>query len=135
MKRLKRLTILIAVIGLLLAAAPVAPCEQPAAKDKKSEAGDVAHRRYPFAKGPLEAIDLGRHTVTVKTKEGVQTFTMNDRTAIFRAKDKITADKLKIGEVIALSFYESEQGRIFVRRIKVAPAKHQPNGNGPVTAE
>lgn len=78
----------------------------------------------PFAKGPVARIDLINKQLTLKLKDGEHTFTITDQTYIFRGKEKITADKLKLGEIIALSFYTDAAGRTLVRRIKapeVAP--------------
>jgi hypothetical protein len=81
---------------------------------------EAAQRRakLPFAKGTLQAHDFLRHSLKLKTEDGVRTFTYTDRTYVFRGKDKITPDKLTIGESIALSFYTETDGRVLVKRIK-----------------
>ena len=81
---------------------------------------EAAQRRakLPFAKGMLQAHDFLRHSLKLKTEDGVRTFTYTDRTYVFRGKDKITPDKLTIGEVIALRFHAGEDGRVIVQRIK-----------------
>lgn len=81
----------------------------------------------PFAKGQLVKLDLINKQLTLKLKDGPHTFILTERTYIFRGKEKITPDKLKINEIIALNFYADDAGRAFVRRIKApepaAPAE------------
>lgn len=85
-------------------------------------AGDAAKLRraqLPFAKGTLAANDLLRRMLKVKTEDGTRTFTYTEHTYIFRDKEKITADKLIVGEIIALRFDTDSEGRAVVRRVKV----------------
>jgi hypothetical protein len=82
----------------------------------------------PFAKGTLESVDLLRHQLKLKIGDNVRAFTYTTNTYIFRGKEKITADGLKKGEVIALRVYTDPEGRVLVRRIKAyGPA--QPAGS------
>jgi hypothetical protein len=74
--------------------------------------------KLPIAKGTLTELDLLRHQLKVATEDGVRTFTYTARTYIFRDKDKITADKLKVGEIIALRFGPDKDGNTTVIRIK-----------------
>lgn len=76
--------------------------------------------RLPFAKGTIEKLDLPQNLLTLKTRDGVETFLLTDRTYIFRGKEKISADKLKPGELIALRFTTGEQGQLLVQRIKAS---------------
>jgi Cu/Ag efflux protein CusF len=85
--------------------------------------------RSPFAKGAIERIDPVHNTLTLKTRDGLQTFTWTERTYIFRGKEKISADKLKPGEIIALRFFTNEQGRLIAQRIKAAPAQRDASPN------
>lgn len=80
-----------------------------------------------MAKGSIEKLDLVHKLLTLKTRDGLQTFTWTERTYIFRGKEKISADKLKQGEIIALRFYTDEQGQRVVQRIKAAPAEPPAN--------
>ena len=92
-----------------------------AGKSAASDADEQAKQRrakLPFAKGVLQAHDLLRRTLTLKTEDGVRTFIYTDRTYIFRGKEKIVPDKLIIGETIAVRFDTDQDGRLLVRRIK-----------------
>ncbi len=94
-------------------------------------ARDTARLRrshLPFVKGTLVANDLLRRMLKVKTEDGTRTFFFTDHTYIFRGKEKITADKLIVGEVIALRFDADSEGRDVVRRIK-AYGTAQPAGD------
>lgn len=90
------------------------------AEDEKPEP------RPPFAKGPIEKIDLANKHLTLKTHDGSETFAWTERTYVFRGKEKISPDKLKQGEIIAVRFYTDEQGRLIAQRIKAAPAPAAP---------
>ena len=85
-------------------------------------------RRQTQAKGTLEDIDYLRHELKLKMASGLRTFTYTPRTYIFRDKDKITLDKLKIGEVIALQYRTGDDGIRTVVRIKAYGA---PTAAGP----
>lgn len=106
------LSIAITTIFLSLAAA----AEQRAAESAP----------HPIAKGPIEAIDAARQQLTIRTKQGTRTFGLTDRTYIFRGKEKITADQLKVGEIIALRYYTDQQGRLLLHRIKAQAAEATP---------
>jgi Cu/Ag efflux protein CusF len=71
-----------------------------------------------MAKGSIKEIDLLRHQIKVATEDGLRTFPYSSRTYIFRDKEKITADKLKVGEIVALHFNTDKDGAVLVQRIK-----------------
>jgi hypothetical protein len=75
--------------------------------------------RYPFATGTIEQLDLAGQRLGVRTPVGPRVFGVTPRTYIFRGKEKISLDKLKIGESIKLSYRTNEQGQALVTRIKV----------------
>ena len=52
---------------------------------------------------------------------GLRSFDVTPRTHIFRGKEKIALDKLRIGEVIRLSYRANELGQALVTRAKVDP--------------
>jgi len=81
---------------------------------------EAAERRakLPVAKGILAEVDLLRHQLKLKTEDGMRTFTYTLQTYMFRDKDKITVDKLKVGEVIALRFTTDKDGNTTVTRVK-----------------
>ena len=74
--------------------------------------------KMPIAKGTIKEIDLLRHQLKLTTEDGLRTFTYTSRTYIFRDKEKIAADNLKVGEVIALRFNTDKDGNVLVLRIK-----------------
>jgi Cu/Ag efflux protein CusF len=88
--------------------------------------------RPPLAKGPIEKIDLVHQLLTLKTRGGLETFTWTESTYIFRGKEKISADKLKPGEIIALRYYTGDQGQRLVQRIK-ASTNDQATATGALT--
>ena len=85
--------------------------------------------RPPFAKGPIEKIDLANKHLTLKTRDGSETIAWTERTYVFRGKEKISADKLKQGEIVAVRFTTGEQGRLVAVRIKAALPPQEPNPN------
>jgi len=93
------------------------PVAQPSGGSDREE---VQPNRVPppFAKGTIDSIDLFRHQIKLKTKTGVRPFTYTATTYIFRGKEKIAAEGLKPGEVIALRYYTDPEGQVLVRRIK-----------------
>jgi len=84
---------------------------------------------YPFARGALTKLNLAAQKITVNTDNGDRDFILTPKTYIFRDKQKISADQLKVGELIKLNFLTNETGQAFVRRIKVAPI--EPGTNAP----
>jgi len=54
----------------------------------------------PIAKGTIKEIDLLRHQIKLTTEDGVRMSPYTSRTYIFRDKEKIIADNLKVGEVM-----------------------------------
>lgn len=82
--------------------------------------------RSPFAKGPIEKIDLAHKLLTLKTRDRLETFAWTERTYVFRGKEKISAEKLKQGEIVAVRFSTDEQGQFVAQRIKAAPTPAPP---------
>lgn len=106
---------------------------QDAAKSTNGTAGEEAQQRQakpPFAKGTLDSIDLLRHQLKLRIGDNLRTFTYTANTYIFRGKEKITPEGLKVGETIALRFYTDSEGQVLVRRIK-AYGTAQPTGAEP----
>lgn len=75
--------------------------------------------RYPFAKGTIEKLDATAKTVTLATPSGTRTFALTERTYVYRGKEKLGLDKLKIGDAIKINYYTNETGQAFIRRLKV----------------
>jgi Cu/Ag efflux protein CusF len=86
-----------------------------------------------IAKGTIKEIDLLRHQLKLTTEDGLRTFTYTSRTYIFRDKEKIAADNLKLGEVIALRFNTDKDGTVLVLRIKARTPSElmEPPSTGP----
>jgi hypothetical protein len=121
---------IVVAIGFTWIASSPAQETAPAEKPTNGIAGDGAKLRraqLPFAKGTLQANDLLRRLLKLKTEDGTRTFTYTEHTYIFRGKEKITSDKLVVGETVALRFYTDKDGRILVGRIK-AYGTAQPAG-------
>ena len=114
--------LLIIVWLIFSATAPVRAGETP--NQVRSATEDAAqHRAKPtFAKGTLKEVDLLRHQLKLTTGDGVQTFTYTARTYLFRDKEKITADKLKVGDIVALRFETDKDGNTTVIRLKTYSA-------------
>src|SRR5579871_1248049 len=91
--------------GLVVPIVPLARADS-ITNQTNSVADEARQRRAksPIAKGTLQDIDLYRHELKLKTQDGVRSFLYTTRTYVFRGKEKITADKLKVGETIAVRF-------------------------------
>jgi hypothetical protein len=112
---------IVVIIGLAMPAVSPGQETAPDGKATNTVAGEAAKLRraqLPFAKGVLQANDLLRRLLKLKTEDGVRTFAYTEHTYIFRGKEKITPDKLVVGETIALKFYTDKEGRVLVYRIK-----------------
>ena len=105
------------------------------AQESATSAAAAARAKLPFAKGTLDSIDLFRHQLKLKTGDGLRTFSYTANTYIFRGKEKITPDGLKVGETIALRFYTDADGQVLVRRIKAYGTTQSVRTEPPVAAE
>jgi Cu/Ag efflux protein CusF len=74
---------------------------------------------YPFAKGIIAKLDLPAQRLTLQTEQGSRAFELTPRTYIFRGKEKLTPDKLKIGDSIKLNYHTNDLGHALIRRIKI----------------
>lgn len=109
--------------------------EAQSATDLAQERNRQQRQSLPFAKGTLTDIDFQQHALRVKTVDGERTFAYTPRTYIFRDKVKITMEKLKVGETIALRFRTENDGTSTIIRIKAygTPSTDAPQ-SGPATA-
>ena len=89
---------------------------------------------YPFARGDLTKIDTAAQRITVNTDNGERDFTLTPKTYIYRGPQKITADQLKLGELIKLNYQTNETGQAIARRIKVSPIEPGTNAPAPPVA-
>ena len=83
-----------------------------------STAQDTTYE-YPFAKGMIETVDVVSKRITVNTTAGSRVFIVTDRSFLYRGKEKISVEKLKLGEFIKLNYFTNESGQAVVRRLKV----------------
>ncbi|HVM60857.1 MAG TPA: hypothetical protein VMV72_08320 [Verrucomicrobiae bacterium] len=118
-----RVGFVILALGMVMASAvPVwsedSTNQVPSAVDAARERARRQRQDLPFAKGTLTNIDVTRHELKLKTIDGVRAFLYTPRTYIFRNKDKITVDKLKVGEIIAVRFSTDSDGVSTISRIK-----------------
>ena len=116
----------------------VAPVRAVDLTNQVRSAADAAHEdarqhraKVPIAKGILKEVDLLRHQLTLTTGDGVRTFTYTARTYMFRGKEKITADKLKVGDVVALRIETDKDGNTTVFRLKTYSATPTPDAAPP----
>lgn len=125
--------LLFLVAGLMCLASPTVQSQDStnqvkSAADLAQEKNRQQRQNLPFAKGTLTDIDYQQHALRLKTVDGMRTFVYTPRTYIFRDKDKITIDKLKTGEIIALRFNTDSEGIGTIVRIK---AYGPPTTDGP----
>jgi Cu/Ag efflux protein CusF len=106
-------------LALMLVAVTVTSALAQTTNQPRSSADSPRRSPLPIAKGVIEEIDLLRHQVKIKTEDGSKTFTYTTRTYVFRDKERITADSLKVGEVLALRFAPDADGNVVVVRMKV----------------
>lgn len=74
----------------------------------------------PFAKGTITELDQRRQALTILTKKGkLASFGWTDRTYIFLGKQKLSADKLVVGDRVAIRHDNGPDGQRLVVRMKV----------------
>jgi Cu/Ag efflux protein CusF len=127
---------LVIIVWLTFSAPAPVRSEDPtnqvrSATDAAREDAMQRRAKLPIAKGTLKEVDLLRHQLKLTTEDGVQTFTYTARTYMFRDKDKITADKLKVGEIVALRFETDKDGNTTIIRIKTYSATPTSNAAPP----
>ena len=74
---------------------------------------------YPFAGGSIVRLDTSAKQITVKTGPSNTTFIVTTQTYLLNGPEKITFDKLKLGDPVKLNYYTNETGRAFIRRLKI----------------
>jgi len=119
----KSILLILMTAGLIFASAgraesQVATNQVKSSAETAREEARQRRAKMSIAKGMIKEIDLLRHQVKLTTEDGVRTFTYTSRTYIFRDKEKITVDGLKVGEVVALRFNTDKDGNVLVSRIK-----------------
>jgi hypothetical protein len=113
----------VVITGLIFSA--IVPVHSEDSTNQISSATDTARDEarqkramLPVAKGTLLDVDLLRHQLKLQTQDGVRTFTYTTRTYVFRDKEKIGAEKLKVGETIAVRFNTDKDGVTTLTHVK-----------------
>jgi hypothetical protein len=73
----------------------------------------------PFARGTVVKLDPKSGELLLNSGATNQTYWLSPRTYIFRGDEKLTADKLKPGDLLKLRVVATPTGLISVVRIKV----------------
>lgn len=82
-------------------------------------AAEEPSSRYPFAKGTIEKVEVSLKKIIVATPDGSQAFTWTARAYVYRGKEKMSFEKLKVGDMVKMNYYTNETGQAFIRRMKV----------------
>jgi hypothetical protein len=73
----------------------------------------------PFAKGAILQIDRNSQLFLLDTPDGPREFLWTIHTYVYRGKEKLSMDKLRVGDHIKLAYHTNERGLAEVKRIKV----------------
>ena len=73
----------------------------------------------PFAAGTLVNLNSKSGELHLKTPDGDRAYFLTPTTYIFRGEEKLTADKLKPGDLLKLRITTNPTGKVSVVRIKV----------------
>jgi hypothetical protein len=129
--RISTLSVVV-IAGLIFSA--IAPVHSEDSTNQVRSATDEARQKramLPVAKGTLLDVDLLRHQLKLQTQDGVRTFTYTTRTYVFRDKEKIGPEKLKVGETVAVRFNTDKDGVTTLTHVKAHSAA--PPANEPAT--
>jgi len=77
-------------------------------------------------RGTIQQLDLTAKRLVLQTATGPQTFAYTAASHLFRDKEKLTFDKLRPGDRIALSWYRDATGQVTINRIKFALPPEEP---------
>jgi Cu/Ag efflux protein CusF len=78
-----------------------------------------SNNHYPFAAGKIEKMDLSARQITIHAPDGLQTYVVTERTYVYRGKEKLSFEKLRVGDFIKLNYFTNETGQVAIRRLKV----------------
>ena len=129
------LTIALVVMIVLAMGSPWSLCAQqltPSASAGADTGGDdqaPLKRLSPFAKGTILQIDPRSQSFALDTPDGPRSFVWTIHTYVYRGKEKLSMEKLQVGDHIKLSFSKNELGQSEVKRIKVDVADPQSQTN------
>ena len=122
------------LVAICLTVSGATPAVGEVSTNGVKAATEPGRARPPIAKGELNQVDLLRRQIKLATQDGVRTFDYTDKTYIFRGKEKITADQLKPGEIIAVRFTTDKDGNAVLVRIKAQASEistNKPANGGP----
>lgn len=77
-------------------------------------------------RGTIQEVDLAAKRLILQTDKGLWTFAYTAASRVFRDQEKITFDKLKPGDRIALSWYRDAAGQVTINRLKFALPPEEP---------
>jgi|GEM_PF-3407540 hypothetical protein len=80
----------------------------------------------PFAKGPLEKVDLAKKRLVIREPTGARVFAFTDKTYFYRGQQKLTPDQLTTGEVVAIRFRTDGTGQEVATHCKTAILPPEP---------
>lgn len=75
----------------------------------------LAEDRYPFAGGIITRLDPETKQIALKTK----TFAVTNTTYLLNGTERLTFDKLRVGDAVKLNYYTNANGRAVIRRLKI----------------
>jgi len=123
MKFASRIALAVSAVAVFVSLFPPAsraqdagPVPPPAATDP----GQKPPARFsPFAKGTILEIDRNSSLFLLDTADGQRQFFWTPNTYVYRGKEKLSMDKLRVGDRIKLAFRVNDRGLPEVKRIKV----------------
>lgn len=78
-----------------------------------------ADDRYPFAGGPIVRLDAASKQITLQTGATPKRFTVTDQTYLLNGTERLSFDKLKLGDSVKINYYTNETGQALIRRLKI----------------
>jgi len=83
-------------------------------------AGIVRADNYPFAGGLIVRLDDAAKQIIVKDGTNTWRFTVTDQTYLLNGVERLSFDKLKVGNPVKLNYYTNATGQAVIRRLKIA---------------
>jgi hypothetical protein len=111
---------LVAVVGLALCA-PVALQAQTPTDTAATNAAASSKVKKTEYHGVVKALDAS--TITVTTKTGDLTLTLDDKTIVQVSKKKAAITDITVGEKVTGSYYKDASGTMFASKVNGHPGK------------
>jgi hypothetical protein len=80
----------------------------------------------PFTRGMVERVDITRRIVTIRTKTGPFTFQLPESAFIYNGADKLTIDRLRTNQYVAVRFHLDAQQIPIIERLKISQPELPP---------